>query len=205
MPMSWSPLCSGTLYFRCFRKQHTVLQIGSWIYILHPSAWLGSLFSLSSPAFLVCTHFLDGLSKQCILRLLCCADLHFPLACLAENSVCVLFSWRFHEENTYTLLPNCIILEILLLFICFKCEYNLPFEICFLQFCLSFRSSSLPCLNIFLDVGYHLYLCRSLNCLLLSSILQLAFFVSWPPNHWIASGPILVLRRQAEPLFNPSS
>ena len=49
-----------------------------------------------------------------------------------------------------------IIVHVLPLFMCFQGDSNLPPEICFLQFCLAFKSSSLPSLNIFVDESYHL-------------------------------------------------
>ena len=49
-----------------------------------------------------------------------------------------------------------IVVHVLPLFICFQGDSNLPPEICFPQFCLSFKSASLPSLNIFVDESYHL-------------------------------------------------
>ena len=49
-----------------------------------------------------------------------------------------------------------IIVHVFPLFMCFQGDSNLPPEICFLQFCLVFKASSLPSLNIFVDESYHL-------------------------------------------------
>ena len=61
------------------------------------------------------------------------------------------------QEQTHTpFLAKCIIVEVLPLFLCFNGDSNLPPEICFLQFCLAFKSSSLPFLNIFVGESHHL-------------------------------------------------
>ena len=61
------------------------------------------------------------------------------------------------QENTHTpSLGRGLIVEVLPIFMCFKGDSNLLPEICFLQFCLAFKSSSLPSLNIFVDESYHL-------------------------------------------------
>ena len=88
-------------------------------------------------------------------------DFFVVLICLA-----CLFGWpkraysflpEYIQEKTHTPFPaNCIIVDVLPLFMCFKGESNLPPEVCFLQFCLAFKSSWLPCLKIFLDESYHL-------------------------------------------------
>ena len=64
---------------------------------------------------------------------------------------------EYIQEKTHTpLLAKGIIVHVLLLFMCFQGDSNLPLEICFLQFCLAFKASSLPSLNIFVDESYHL-------------------------------------------------
>ena len=80
------------------------------------------------------------------------------------------------QEKTHTpFLAKGIIVHVLPLFMCFQDDSNLLPEIFFLQFCLAFKVSSLPSLNIFLKERYHLKLCRFVNCRPLSSIFQLAF------------------------------
>ena len=147
---------------------------------------------MACPAFLVFTLFQDGPFDGCKVRLLCSADLHCPLVWLAKKGVCVFP--EYIQEKTHTpFLANCIIVYVLPLFMCFKGDSNLPLENCFLQFCLAFKSSSLPYLNIFLDDSYHLYPCRFVNCSAPELHFSTRFFGSWPPNLRIASGPILVL------------
>ena len=53
-------------------------------------------------------------------------------------------------------LPKGITVDVLPLFMCFKGDLNVPPEICFLQFCLAFKCSSLPSLNLIVDETYHL-------------------------------------------------
>ena len=72
-------------------------------------------------------------------------------------------------------LAKCIIVHVLPLFMCFQGDSDLPPEISFLQFCLTFKASSLSSLNIFVDESYHLKHCRFVNSVPLSSIFQLAF------------------------------
>ena len=60
------------------------------------------------------------------------------------------------EKMHKPFLAKGIILEVLPLYNCFKGDSNLPPEICCLQFCLAFKSSSLPSLNIFVNESYHL-------------------------------------------------
>ena len=83
---------------------------------------------------------------------------------------------EYIQEKTHTpFLAKGIIVHVWPLFMCFQGDSNLPPQICFLQFCLAFKASSLPSLNIFVDDRYHLKLCRFVNCSALSSIFQLAF------------------------------
>ena len=64
---------------------------------------------------------------------------------------------EYIQEKTHTpLLAKGIIVNALPLFMCFQGESSLPPETCFLQFCLAFKSSSLPSLNLFVDESYHL-------------------------------------------------
>ena len=64
---------------------------------------------------------------------------------------------EYIQEKTHTVfLAKDIIVQVLPLFMCFQCDSNLPPQICFLQFCLAFKSSSLPSLNIFVERSYHL-------------------------------------------------
>ena len=61
------------------------------------------------------------------------------------------------QEKTHTpFLAKGIIVHVLPLFMCFQGDSNLPPEICFMQFYLAFKSSSLPFLNIFVEESYHL-------------------------------------------------
>ena len=86
-----------------------------------------------------------------------------------------------------------IIVNVLPLFMCFQGDSNLPPEISFLQFCLTFKASSLSSLNIFVDESYHLKHCRFVNCSAPELHFSTRFFGSWPQKRRIASGPILVL------------
>ena len=103
---------------------------------------------------------------------LCSADLPFQVAWLAKKG---------------------IIVHVLPLFMCFQGDSNLPPEICFLQFCLGFKASSLPSLSIFVDERYHLKLCRFVNCSAPELHFSSRFSGSWPQKCRIASGPLLVL------------
>ena len=96
-------------------------------------------------------------------------DIFVALFCLSS-----LLGWpkrayaffpEYIQEKTHTpFFAKGIIVHVLLLFMCFQSDSNVPPEICFLQFCLAFKSSSLPSLNIFVDESYHLKLCRFANC-----------------------------------------
>ena len=84
------------------------------------------------------------------MALLSDAKWHFfvVLICLA-----LLFGWpkrafaffpEYIQEKTHPpFLANCIIVDVLPLFMCFKGDSNLPLDNCFLQFCFAFKSSSL--------------------------------------------------------------
>ena len=74
---------------------------------------------------------------------------------LAKRAYAV-FSEYIQEKTHTPFLAKGIIVHVLPLFMCFNGDSNLPPEICFLQFCLDFKSSSLPSLNIFVDESYHL-------------------------------------------------
>ena len=110
---------------------------------------------MACAAFLLFPLFLDGPFDQCEVRLLCNVDF-----------LALLFGWlksafaffpEYIQEKTHTpFLANCIIVDVLPLFMCFKGNFNLPLENCFLQFCLVFKSSSLSSLSILLDDSYHL-------------------------------------------------
>ena len=88
-------------------------------------------------------------------------DIFVALFCLSR-----LLGWpkrayaffpEYNQEKTHTpFLAKDITVDVLLLFMYFQGDSNLPPEICFLQFCLAFKSSSLPSLNIFVDESYHL-------------------------------------------------
>ena len=88
-------------------------------------------------------------------------DFFLALICLSRllgwpNWVYAFFP-EYIQEKTHThFFAKVMIVEVLPLFLCFKGISNLPPEICFLQFCLAFKSSSLPSLNIFVDESYHL-------------------------------------------------
>ena len=102
-------------------------------------------------------------------------DTFFRMALLPDGKrdffgalICLyrLLCWRkrayaffpeYIQEKTHTpFLAKGIMVHVLPLFMCFLCDSNLPPEICFLQFCLVFKFSSLPSLNIFVDESYHL-------------------------------------------------
>ena len=75
------------------------------------------------------------------------------------------FSPEYIQEKMHTpFLAKCIIVEVVPLFLCFKGDSNVPLEICFLVFCLAFKSASLPSLNRFLDDSCPLLLCQLVNC-----------------------------------------
>ena len=64
---------------------------------------------------------------------------------------------EYVQEKTHKpFLAKGITVDVLPLFMYFQGDSNLPPEICILQFCLAFKSSSLPSLNIFVDESYHL-------------------------------------------------
>ena len=80
----------------------------------------------------------------CLSRLLC-----WPKRAYA-------FFPEYIQEKTHTpFLAKGITIDVLPLFMCFKGDSNLHLEICFLQFCFAFKSSSLPSLNVFVDESYH--------------------------------------------------
>ena len=75
------------------------------------------------------------------------------------------FSPEYIQEETHTpFLAKCIIVELLPPILCFKGNSKVPFEICFLLFCLDFKSSSWPSLNRFLDDSCPLLLWQFVNC-----------------------------------------
>ena len=61
-------------------------------------------------------------------RLLCSADLPFQVAWLAKKGVCV-FSWIYSGKMDTPFLAKCIIVDVLPLFMCCKCDSYLPPEI----------------------------------------------------------------------------
>ena len=102
-------------------------------------------------------------------------DTFFSMALLPDGKrdyfvalICIsrLLSWpkrayaffpEYIQEKTHMpFLAKGITDDFLPLFMYFQGDSNLPPEICFLQFCLAFKSSSLPSLNIFVDESYHL-------------------------------------------------
>ena len=135
-----------------------------------PSTFPEWLFAIYIPPISVARlPFLHGLS--CISGF----DTLFSMALLTDGKgnfivalICLsrLLGWpkrayaffpEYIQEKTHTpFLAKGFIVEVLLLFLCFKGDSNLPPEIFFLQFCLAFKSSSLPSLNIFVDESYHL-------------------------------------------------
>ena len=58
-----------------------------------------------------------------------------------------------------------------------------------LQFCLAFKASSLPSLNIFVGERYHLKLCRFVNCSAPELHFSTRFFGSWPQKIAAISTP----------------
>ena len=88
-------------------------------------------------------------------RLLCSADLPFQVAWLHKKAYA--FFPEYIQEKTHTpFLTKGIVVHVLPIFMCFQGDSNLTPVICFLQFCLAFKSSSLPFLNIFVDESYRL-------------------------------------------------
>ena len=88
-------------------------------------------------------------------RLLWSTELPFQVAWLAKKGVCVFFLNIFRKKRIRPFWPRASLLSFAL-FMGFQGDSNLPPDICFLQFCLAFKSSSLPSLNIFVDESYHL-------------------------------------------------
>ena len=96
-------------------------------------------------------------------------DFFVALICLSRflgwpKRAYAFFPEYIQEKTHMHFLAKGIIYEVLPLFLCFKGDSKLPPEIFFLQFCLAFKASSLPSLNIFVDERYHLKLCRFVNC-----------------------------------------
>ena len=92
----------------------------------------------------------DG-KRDCFLALICLSRL------LVWPKREYAFFPAYIQEKTHTpFLAKAIIVDVLPLFMCFKGDSYLPPEICFLQFGLPFKSSSLPPLSIFVDESYHL-------------------------------------------------
>ena len=88
-------------------------------------------------------------------------DFFVALICLSRlhglPKLAYAFFPEYIQEKTHTpFLDKDLTVHVLPLFMCFKGDSNLPPEICFLQFCLAFKSSLLPSLNIFVDESYHL-------------------------------------------------
>ena len=103
-----------------------------------------------SDTFFSMALWTDG-KRDCFLALICLSRLlGWP------KSAYAFFAAYIHEKTHTPFLANGIIVDVLPLFMGFKGDSNLPREICFLQFCLAFKSSSLPSLNIFVDESYHL-------------------------------------------------
>ena len=129
--------------------------------------WLLAIYN--PPISVASLPFLHG--RSCISAL----DTFFRMALLPAGKpdvfgalICLprLLGWpkwayaffpEYIQETTHTpFLAKGIIFHVLPLFMCFQGDSNLPPVICFLQFCLAFKSSSLPSLNIFVDESYHL-------------------------------------------------
>ena len=117
--MSGRAICSVALFFRCFRKHHTLLHSGCWQLASCPSALQSFLFSMACPAFLVFTLFQECLFDGWEVRL------YVVRICIAR-----LFGWPkrayaffpdyIQEKTNTSFLANCLIVEVLLLFLCFK-------------------------------------------------------------------------------------
>ena len=116
------------------------------------------------------------------------------------------FSPEYIQEKTHTpVLVKCIIVDVVMLFLCFKSDSNVPLEICFVQFCLIFKSASWPSLNRFLEESCPLQLGRLVYCCSPELHFSTLVFVSGPQIHNFASGPIQVPGGgQAETLVNSS-
>ena len=96
------------------------------------------------------------------------------------------FSPEYIQEKTHTrFLAQCIIVEVVPLFLRFTGDSNVCLEICFLLFCLGFMSASLPSLNRFLDDSCPLLLCQFVNCCAPELCFQLVFCgLNTSPKFW---------------------
>ena len=149
--MSGSALCSLSCVFLMF--QDTPYTSPEWLLAIY-----------IPPISVARLPFLHGLS--CISGF----DTFFSMALLTDGKraffvvlICLarLFGWpkrayaffpEYIQEKTHTpVLAKGLTVDVLPLFMGFKGDSNLPPEICFLQFCLAFKSSSLPSLNLFVD------------------------------------------------------
>ena len=154
--MSGSALCSLSCVYYMF--QDTPYTSPEWllaIYIppisvarlpcLHGLSCISGFYTFFSMALLT-----DG-KRDFFVALICLSGL------LGWPKRAYAFFPEYIQEKTHTpFLAKGIIVNVLPLFMCFKGESNLPPEICFLQICLAFKSSSLPSLNIFVDESSHL-------------------------------------------------
>ena len=124
--------------------------------------WLLAIYippiSVASLAFLHGLSCLSGFDTVFSMALLTDGkrDFFVALICLSRllgwpKSTYAFFSEYIQEKTHKAFLARGLIVEVLPLFMCFKGDSNLPTEMCFLQFCLAFKSSSLPSFNIFVD------------------------------------------------------
>ena len=147
--------CCVAQFGGCFRKHHTLFQSSCWPFTSCHQRNKASF----SPWPVLHFWFLHFFRKSFLTDAKW--DFYVVLICIAR-----LFCWpkrmyaffpEFIQEKMHTpFLANCIIVEVLPLFLCFIGQSNLPLENCFLQFCLAFTFSSLPYLNIFLNDSFHL-------------------------------------------------
>ena len=142
-PMSGSaPFCLA-VFFRCFRKHHTLLQ--SRHCNLHPTHQCNKAPFPPWPLL----HFLFLHLFRKFLLTNGKWDFFVVLICISgllgwPKRAYAFFSEFIQEKMHTPFLAKGILVDVWPLFMCFSGDSILTPEICFLQFCLSFQSFSLP-------------------------------------------------------------
>ena len=72
-----NPTASDSFIFSFLRNLHSVFHSSSYQFTFPPVVQEGSLFSIPSPAFIVCRVFDDGHSDKCEVVSHCSFYLHF--------------------------------------------------------------------------------------------------------------------------------